>query len=134
MLPPGRLPTVTQGSGLVDNMLDLLTQAEYNRDMKDNQILTQPYILRNVINMLMEANRKLRRLQYPSLQVQIISEETPITVRGGVWDDDIFDQDWCNHAGAFETEVDNGYADSNTCDWVEKISVERVCDKCGEQL
>lgn len=52
-----------------------------------------------------------------------------ITVRGGVWDENIFDEDWCNHAGASMEEVtsDAGLDTERT----ENIM---VCDKCWRQL
>ena len=51
-----------------------------------------------------------------------------ITVRGGIWDDDIFDQDWCNHAGAELEEVGN---DGSEIDGSVELL---VCDKCGAML
>lgn len=51
-----------------------------------------------------------------------------ITVRGGVWDDNIFDQDWCNHAGAELEEIGN---DESEIDGSVELL---VCDKCGAML
>lgn len=51
-----------------------------------------------------------------------------ITVRGGVFIDGIFDQDWCNHAGAEYLELTSD-AGLDT----EQTSSVLVCDKCEAQ-
>lgn len=56
------------------------------------------------------------------------SSATPVTVRGGYWDDDIFDQDWCNHAGAEMQELTSNPGLDN--EYTENIL---VCDKCEAQ-
>ena len=63
------------------------------------------------------------------ITVQYNDKPVAITVRGGVWDDDIFDEDWCNHAGAEVEEVtsDAGLDSERTV----KLP---VCDKCGAQF
>ena len=38
--------------------------------------------------------------------------------------------DECNHAGAYEDELDYGYASYEKCDWVDDWRWSRVCDKC----
>ena len=65
----------------------------------------------------------------------VIHDLTPspvaITVRGGVWDDDIFDQDWCNHAGAEIEDVGIYCIDSDSGQFIDDDSKEMtVCDKC----
>lgn len=62
------------------------------------------------------------------IPVQNNSVEQAITVRGGHWDDDIFDQDWCNHAGA---EVEELTSDAGLD--TEQTENILVCDKCGAQ-
>ncbi len=62
------------------------------------------------------------------IPVQNQSTEQPVTVRGGVWDDDIFDLDWCNHAGA-ETQELTSDAGLDT----ERTENVLVCDKCEAQ-
>lgn len=59
----------------------------------------------------------------------ITPDAQPITVRGGIWDDDIFDQDWCNHAGAELEEITSNAGLDN-----EKTDTVPVCDKCESQL
>lgn len=55
-----------------------------------------------------------------------------ITVRGGVWDDDVFDQDWCNHAGAEVEDVLTDRFDTDLGQFVNDDSEAMlVCDKCG---
>lgn len=54
--------------------------------------------------------------------------EQPITVRGGVFVDGIFDLDWCNHAGAQEEELTSD-AGLDT----ERTQKVLVCDKCEAQ-
>lgn len=63
------------------------------------------------------------------IPVQNKSVEQPITVRGGVWDDDIFDLDWCNHDGA-EKEMLTSYAGTDH----EREDEHLVCDKCDARF
>lgn len=62
------------------------------------------------------------------ITVQYNDKPVEITVRGGHWDDDIFDQDWCNHAGA-EMEELTSDAGLDT----ERTENVLVCDKCEAQ-
>ena len=37
--------------------------------------------------------------------------------------------DECNHAGAYEDELDYGYANANIGDWVDDWHLSRICDR-----
>lgn len=56
------------------------------------------------------------------------SRAQEITVRGGVFIDGVFDQDWCNHAGAEIEELTSDAGLDN-----ERTSNVLVCDKCEAQ-
>lgn len=62
------------------------------------------------------------------ITVQYNDKPVEITVRGGYWDEDVFDQDWCNHAGA-EMEELTSDAGLDT----ERTENVLVCDKCEAQ-
>ena len=62
------------------------------------------------------------------ITVQYNDKPVEITVRGGYWDKDVFDQDWCNHAGA-EMEELTSDAGLDT----ERTENVLVCDKCEAQ-
>jgi len=51
-----------------------------------------------------------------------------VTVRGGAFVDGVFDQDWCNHAGA---EVQELTSDAGLD--TERTENVTVCDKCEAQ-
>lgn len=57
--------------------------------------------------------------------------EFPITVQGGYWDDDSFEMEWCNHAGAYQTNSDFWYAKDNG-GYEEVTEKYYICDKCDE--
>lgn len=57
--------------------------------------------------------------------------DTPITVQRGYWDNDNFEYEWCNHAGAYETESSSWYAKPYG-DYEEVTEKFYACDKCDE--
>lgn len=56
----------------------------------------------------------------------VYSYAEPVTVQA--FEDEVLV--YCNHAGADVLEVDFGFANSNTCDWVDDWHDMLVCDKC----
>ena len=70
-----------------------------------------------------------------TINIMQVSKSQPITVRGGVWDDDIFDQDWCNHDGAKIEEVTSSEFDNDSGQYAQTgTELMLVCDKCEATL
>lgn len=70
-----------------------------------------------------------------AINIMQASKSQPVTVRGGLWDDDVFDQDWCNHAGAEIEEIPELRWNSDCHEFTDDDSTSlAVCDKCNAML
>lgn len=68
-----------------------------------------------------------------TINIMQVSKSQPITVRGGVWDGNTFDDDWCNHAGAYVDAIGVLSFDSETNNYSDDDSIEMLCcDKCDK--